>query len=409
MVQQIIAILGFFLSFLLIYYNNRKKQGALYIGLFFLFLSVYSYLQYLIIFSQSILLISLIFLQTTFIGYLIGPMIYFYVRNSVSGDYRFRKSDLLHFLPALIMILASVRFYFLPWQEKMDVAIKLIEDRKTIWFLTNEYIGWLIPNLLNFIARPLFLLVYSCWSLLILFLFSKSIKSENQKEIQISNYRWLLVLLIFTLLLAFIQIILVLVSVKGANIESYRTFNVFQVISGIALVGIISIPFFNPSVLYGLKQVSATEEPNYFNQQESGGHGQETIVDEKVSGNYVPLFDSDYLRSVDEAVLACMESEKLYLQEECNLGYFSKIVNLPQHHLLYYFREFRKQSFNEFRNSWRIKHAKLLIEENKDKMFTMEAIGKMSGFSSKNAFFVSFKKAEGNTPGNFAANRMKES
>jgi len=113
--------------------------------------------------------------------------------------------------------------------------------------------------------------------------------------------------------------------------------------------------------------------------------------------------DTEYIRFIDSAIINCMENDKPYLQRDCNLSYFSKVVHIPQHHLSYYFREVKKQPFNEFRNSWRVNHAKELIEENKGKLFTMETIGQMSGFTSKNAFFVSFKKLEGTTPGNFGS------
>jgi YesN/AraC family two-component response regulator len=91
-----------------------------------------------------------------------------------------------------------------------------------------------------------------------------------------------------------------------------------------------------------------------------------------------------------------------YLQPECNIAYISKLIKIPVHHLGYYFREIKKQHFNDYRNEWRVRHAKKLISEGKVDEMTLEAIGKLSGFASRSAFLVAFKKAEGKTPNAFA-------
>jgi AraC-like DNA-binding protein len=92
-----------------------------------------------------------------------------------------------------------------------------------------------------------------------------------------------------------------------------------------------------------------------------------------------------------------------YLQQDCNLAYISKLTQVPVHHLAYYFRQERKQPFNDFRNEWRIGHAKTLISEGKTREMTLEAIGLLSGFSTRNTFFTSFKKVEGVAPSIFAS------
>lgn len=57
------------------------------------------------------------------------------------------------------------------------------------------------------------------------------------------------------------------------------------------------------------------------------------------------------------------------------------------------------QSFNDYRNEWRIKHSKKLIAEGKADELTLEAIGILSGFSTRNTFFNAFKRSEGISPG----------
>jgi YesN/AraC family two-component response regulator len=43
------------------------------------------------------------------------------------------------------------------------------------------------------------------------------------------------------------------------------------------------------------------------------------------------------------------------------------------HNLAYYFREENKQTFSDYRNEWRVEHAKNLIREGKSNDLTLEA------------------------------------
>jgi YesN/AraC family two-component response regulator len=49
----------------------------------------------------------------------------------------------------------------------------------------------------------------------------------------------------------------------------------------------------------------------------------------------------------------------------------------------------------------RIAHAIQLLKDNRNKKFTMEAIGNMSGFNSRTTFYVSFKKTMGISPNEY--------
>ena len=115
------------------------------------------------------------------------------------------------------------------------------------------------------------------------------------------------------------------------------------------------------------------------------------------------LLESDYLHHIYEKTESFMKEHKPYLQSEFNLSQLSVHIQVPAHHLGYYFREIKKQSFNDYRNEWRINHAKKLIKEGKASEMTLEAIGMLSGFSSRNAFNTDFKKFEGESPGSFAS------
>ncbi len=403
MLQQVLAIIGIFLSILLICYNYKKNHGIIFIGLFFLLLSAYNFCHYVIIYSKSTTLIGIVFIHLAFIGYAIGPMIYFYIKSSLSDSYSFRKINVLHFLPAILFLIASGRYFFISWNDKTEIASEIIKNKLNLWHISNQYVGWFFPGYVNFIGRPLLVVFYVSLSFYILVKPSKQIKKNIVNKPSKLNYQFLKILLLFVLVLSLAQTFMVIISIYNRDMSNYYSFNVLQIASGIALIGIMIIPFLYPSVLYGLTRFDISpailESINETNKSKNN---------ENLKDNNHPVFDADYLAYIENTCEECMKNDKPYLQKECNINYFAKIIRIPTHHLSYYFREVRKQSFTDYRNEWRVKHAKALFDEKKLKNYSIEAIGLLSGFSSKNAFFVSYKKFEGITPGNYAALDSKD-
>ena len=102
-----------------------------------------------------------------------------------------------------------------------------------------------------------------------------------------------------------------------------------------------------------------------------------------------------------------MKELQPFLQPEFSMTQFSVLTQVPVHHLAHYFREERKESFNDYRNTWRIHYAKELIREGKANGMTLEAIGLQSGFVTRNTFTIAFKKAEGISPRVFVSQFKK--
>ncbi|MGD9931741.1 MAG: helix-turn-helix domain-containing protein [Mangrovibacterium sp.] len=207
---------------------------------------------------------------------------------------------------------------------------------------------------------------------------------------------WLIILLGFTLTLVVCQIFLVIRSFEMHFADLFFTFNILRLLSVAGLIGLLLSPFFFPAILYGMPRMPKPKE-----QLKS-----EKVKTEKSANDSELItnsFELDYLKSIGQKSDSFMKELQPYLQPDCNLAYFSKLLNIPAHHLAYYFREVKKQPFNDFRNEWRVNHAKALIKEGKASEITLEAIGSLSGFSSRNAFIADFKKSEGVSPSVFAS------
>jgi AraC-like DNA-binding protein len=294
----------------------------------------------------------------------------------------------------LIFLAGTLNYIFTPWSFKLELASKLVESPNFIGTFKYPVLYQVVPKYMVFLSRPVLILGYAIWSVVAITRFL-----NHKTEIKVLSHqryliKWLLVLLGFLFILVFSHIFLLGKAFMEQDTKLLFTLNFMQILSAIGLTGLLISPFFFPDILYGLPQLPMPASLPGTNKKSKMHHGNFTKQN--------PDFETEYLLSIQQKANAYMMEFQPYLQTDCNLASFSKLIKIPAHHLAYYFREEKKQSFNDYRNEWRVVHSKNLIKQGKSKELTLEAIGSLSGFSSRNAFFTAFKKFEGLTPGVWA-------
>ena len=394
-----LSLLGIFLSVILLLFNARKFMSSVYLGLFFFLISLYGLYQYILLYSKSVTLISLfLFNLPLFVSpiYLIGPMFYWYIRSVLSDDPKLKRSDFWHFVPMIVYFISALPNVFVPWHEKVEAAEMAVRNGEYIMIYKPTLLSEVLPALFIFLARLFLVLGYTLWSIGLFVNYVVKKKSSAVLSEQQFMKKWLCCLLGFLLVLVVSQIFLVIKSFAMHFSDLFFTISVIRIISVIGLTGLLISPFFFPIVLYGLPRMPEPEKKikQQIDRTEKRPHIHELMTSS---------FESDYLKSIGQKANYFMEKQQLYLEPDCNIAYFSKQINVPAHHLAYYFREIKKQPFNDFRNEWRVNHAKILIQEGKANEITLEAIGSLSGFSSRNAFINDFKKSEGVPPSVYAS------
>jgi AraC-like DNA-binding protein len=323
-------------------------------------------------------------------------MLYFYVRSILTDRSKLKKRDLWHFLPMAIYFISAFPYTFVPWHEKVEASKALLNDHGFLLVYKTTLLDNILPTLAIYLSRVFLILAYDLWSLGLFINYLVTKKSAAVFTKQHFMKKWLFILLGSLLVLVVSQFLLVVKSFEMHFSDLFFTVNVFRIISVISLIGLLISPFFFPAILYGLPRMPESEEQ--LNQDNEKANKQ-------ANGSARPTnyFESDYLNSIEQRAEFYMEQHKLYLEPDCNLAFFSKHLNVPAHHLAFYFREVKKKPFNDFRNEWRVNHAKTLIKEGKANEITLEAIGSLSGFSSRNAFITDFKKSEGVSPSVYAS------
>ena len=329
----------------------------------------------------------------TFLFYLTGPMLFFYIRSLLTDKARLKRIDILHFIPAGIFFINTIPFYLSSWTYKEHIASSLIENVIFLKSFSVSFLYEIIPAPLIYLSRPFLLLFYSLWSFVIFIRYLNNKKYSMVLSHQRYMNRWIWILLSVIIVLTVSHLIPMFLAYMREDLRFYNSFTLLQTISGITLAGLLTLLLFFPGILYGMPRI-----PDPENSFDDKSDAKDANV---INARKTPQFESEYLLLIRRSVDNCMEEFKPFLQPDCNLVYISGLVRIPAHHLAYYFREEKKQSFNSFRNEYRVKYAKSLIINGKAKEMTLEAIGLLSGFKTRKTFIDSFKKVEGISPGAF--------
>jgi AraC-like DNA-binding protein len=392
-----LSLSGILLSVILYFRGARLNRSSAYLAGFFFLVSLYSFFIYALFYSKSVTLVSLAFVNATSITFLIGPMIYWYTRSVLSDDHRLRKTDILHLLPAFIFLATSLPYIFSPYQEKLKIAEELVRNIEFMGTFKPTVLYNLLPAEVIFLSRTVLVLAYTIACIWMLFRYISGGKSDRVILNQQYMTKWLMVLLGLLLILAISHTFFVLEVVAERSSRLFYTLNLLQIFSAIGLAGLLVTPHFFPSILYGLPMIptnpvgSPEKEPDF-------------RISLQVNRNAKShMLSKDYLVHIENLLESTMMNQKPFLKSDLNLPQLSVLLNIPVHHLAYFFREHLGQSFNDYRNKFRIDHAKQLIKEGKARDLKLEAIGNLSGFTSRNTFFLAFKRAEGISPSDFAS------
>ena len=396
-----ISLIGVLLSVILLSFVVGKPNSNLYLGGFFFMISVCGMNQYALVESKSVFLISILSTNFTSFYYLIGPLLYWYIRSVLTDNSRFKKTDFLHLIPAIVYLTASLPHIFSPYSYKVDIATAIVKDISYLGRHKFTVLSDLFPVYVVFLSRPVLIMAYTLWSI---GLFTRYlIQKKDQMIFSLRNFntKWLSFFLLFQFILAATYLVSTFKTFIQ-NSDVFLTLNILQILAATGMTGLLISPFFFPGILYGLPHIPESVIKHLEDEEKTDASSGEIKKNR-------PNFEDAYLLEIQQKTDSCMKEFQPFLQPDLNLNRFSDILELPAHHLAYFFREIKKQSFNDYCNECRVEFAKSLIVEGKSRELTLEAVGLLSGFTNRSTFLRAFKKNEGVSPGSFFSNRDQNS
>lgn len=386
-----ITILGFIVSFLLLINIKESNRVNLFLFAFFFINNLYSLAHYATIYSESKTLIAILLVNFTPLFLLVGPVLYFYVRGLLRDDYRLDKLDLLHFIPAILLLINIAPHLFSSFEDKIEYATRVLQAPSEILNYKNIF----IPAQVKFLLRPLIGLFYVALCIrLIVLKFKNERPTDKQSKL---IFKWSIFLIFNTLLLYISFLVFTIFSYQTKDYKIAEVKGFYFLIS--TLIGLIllnvSLLFF-PNILYGLPQL------DYIISRKQHNADGSTLESVKKNSRSFEISSEKLNLLHDKIQQYCLS--KPYLNPDFSLSTMSADIDIPVHHISYYFNEHLGINFNTWKNDLKIDHVIFLIRKGSGEILTLDALAKQAGFGSRTSFFTSFKQKVGVTPSEYLNN-----
>jgi len=301
------------------------------------------------------------------------PLLYLYVRTSINENPRFRRKDLLHFLMPAAFLLESI------------IVPGMYEIEEGMYHAPSMDVSNIIYAGVNLI----YIVIY------IVFIFRKIRRHQEELPNLFSftssriTFNWIKIV---TLLFVLNWVITGLSMMINVSIESQLIDPglVFFINLALFSFAISYFGFFQPSIFFAPKGSElvpeARQKPNI--DQDKAKYKKSSLTEEKASG---------YL----SRIITLLEAEQLYLKPDLSIQEISDKLEVPKHYLTESLNTYLGKNFYTLINEYRIKEFKKLASDEKNNRLTLLALAYDSGFNSKSAFNLVFKKQTGETPSQF--------
>jgi len=290
--------------------------------------------------------------------FLLGPLLYLYIRTLITGKNLARR-DWLHFVPFVLCVVYLTPYFFQSGEYKLGNM------------LSYQYAEW-------YYLRAAFALlqavVYLACVVVMLFKFSAKVKEEGSMAARATLFQARFLVFSFLALLA-LAILRYLFDLRFPAYMSYTNLilplgaTVF--VYALAFVGLRRSEWLETEDLQPAKKYERS--------------------------NLTPERSERYLKKL----LLLMETEKPYTDGDLTVQKLAERLTIPAQHLSQTINEKLNQSFSEFINTYRVEEAKRQLLDSKKKHYSILAIAEEVGFNSKSSFNAVFKKYTNTTPSEF--------
>lgn len=362
-----VALIGFYISIILTLNNKIDPQARflisafIFIHSFFIFHICFELTNYHYTYPHSKYM-------STWASLLYGPFLFLYFRRTTKRK-AFKKVDLLHFLPTVLLIAYLMPFYSLSAEEKLAVMMNLQEEGRSADF------GHYTPVIVSFKFASL-----AIYGLLIRRIYRTG---KKKKELSRKNLIW-------QRNVYFIHV---------AYIFSYGVYGFliyYQVFSGF----LFHLQLISMSAMVLYVGYSANVQPHVF----SGLYS----VDNQLFFKYKKSGLTDSLsEELKKDLLRLFHEEKIYKDNHLNLDVLATRLQTTRHNASQVINEHFKLSFNELINKYRIEEAIHIIDQDVNRNLNIIDIAYDVGFNNRATFNKAFKKNTQLTPKEYQLYRHK--
>lgn len=391
MILLFFSILAIVLSLALFVKARKNYKGNYYLALFFFLSALWGLVNYGVFFSKSSLFAVLMTGHFTPILFLSGQALYFYIRSVLFDDFKLKKSDWLHLIPFVFILLSLIPYYLNLPDEKVEIVNKI---RMTNNLVSDNYFEvW--PWTISMLLRPLYYIFYLLLSSKLIQNYEHYVKSKKANRESYYKYFtiWINFLMAALSMIAGVFIFLNLIYFFYTETNQHIYLQMVEVLI-VFVLALLNLSFLLiPTLSFGLPKAIVFTQVN-----DETMHAE--LVAETSNVQEISLLTDEYIHLMKTQIDEYLQ-DKPYIHQSFNKVNLSAATNIPLHHLSYFFNQIVEKSFADWRNELRIEYAIEMIKEGKAKLVTLDTIARESGFSNQTTFISSFKKYTGTTPNNF--------
>lgn len=292
----------------------------------------------------------------------IAPSLYLSVFHFAQPDRRFYPKSLLHFIPALLILMLSIPAFLESEKQKLELIKILIVPKEK----------------LDVVAVVVFSILFIQCFLYLGVSFIEMLKHQKLLQLITSNkaerdLKWLKY---------FLLVIAVLLGLWILEIVFFKTFAGAEMSWGYLL----------GCYFLGYHAVRQKEIFPFASQDLQDIH--EIMQEDESLVHSTSSFDPDQ----KERLIQLIENEKPYLDPELSLPKLAKMMNCGTHELSSLINRGFERNFYQLINAYRIEESKRLLLDERLSHLNILAIGLEAGFNSKTTFNTTFKNHTGISP-----------
>jgi AraC-like DNA-binding protein len=377
-----------FFSALLMVYNKGYKSANIYLGLFLFLFNFVILSNYLYIYSESRVTIAFILsIPINASAFAIGPLAFLYVRSILKDEVHFTKNDWLHFILFAIIFLGRITYNFSSWEDKLLLADKIINGswRSLSYSSLNHFLSLRI----SYKLKGLHFLIYiiAIWYILLKGRIKGTLSLALLKQQKIV-YDWLYFFAITVSILGVLLGIILFSNTKDKSTYQLEANILFMFVFSGCLILILGLILY-PQILYGIPIEKTLVKIN------------EEVKESEVFDETDNIsFHEDYIENIS-VLIERWKEEFQFKDPNSTMKSLSEDIDIPKHHLAYFFNQIKKEKYIDWRNRMRVEYAMEILSRNQKYNKTIEVLGAESGFRSYSAFIRSFKQFTGKLPKDF--------
>jgi AraC-like DNA-binding protein len=363
---------GVFLSWFFIIKSQDVKKANLYQGLLLLFLSLTIFEGWLNNTGYIVKVLAI----TNFsepLNFTFAPLLYWYVIKSLNPEDK--RKEWVHFLLAIFWLLYMVFQFIQPDEAKYNSYIHTNHPDwaylEEISKISDDPLG--IRQYINQLTAVQLIIYIGA----IIFILKRKLKSVGQSLFGTDNE---LLIILRNTLIHFLLIIAIFLGTKiyfgmGSDIGDY-------------LIGsYISFMIYATSYQV-LNRSEFFDKPGSFLSFPMMKYEKSSLSEENKE---MILFK----------IRKEMEDNSYFTNNLASLPGLAKQINETSHHVSQVINEKLNKNFFELLASYRVEHAKELIQKDKDSKLTVEELADIVGYNSKSSFNIAFKKHTQKTPSEY--------